>query len=245
MSRIDDVERVATRTNRRRLWLAVALLAALAVGLSMLPLETWLQRALLTVDAHPVASRALFVAAFVVATAAMVPGSLLMLCGGYLFGLLHGLPLASLGVALGSLASAGLSRTLAREWLAARFADDPRFLAIDGAVAGKGFLIVLLSRFSLLMPFNLLNVLYGLTRIPLRTLTLATWLGMTPAIVLYTWLGAAAQDVTALMAGSHGDSRVGTAVLVSGVVVAAGVTLLVHRTASAALKRELSNPGSP
>ena len=142
---------------------------------------------------------------------------------------------------LGAGAAALVTRTLGRDWLAERFADDRRFVVIDRAVAVKGFLIVTLSRLSLLMPYNLLNVIYGLSRIPLWKMTLGSWLGMTPSVVLYTYLGSVANDIEAVFAGDV-DGLTGRAIVVSGLVMVGVVTWIIHRTATRALRRELGEP---
>jgi uncharacterized membrane protein YdjX (TVP38/TMEM64 family) len=240
MTKIDDIERSAALTNRRRLLLGIALIVVIAVGLSTLPLQHWLENASGWVTAHPVSGQATYAVLTVIATVLMVPGSILIMCGGYLFGL-HGVPVISLSLAFGAGVSARLCRTLMRGWLARRFASDPRFMAIDNAVAKKGFAIVALTRLSLLFPFNLLNVIYGLTRLPLLTMALATWLGMMPALVLYTYLGAAAQNLDQIFGGRIDTGWSGKAALVISLLLVALVTFIVHRTATRALKRELQD----
>ncbi len=240
MTQLDDLERSARHSNRNRTVIAVLLLALIVLAAVMLPLREWLDQSSIWIDANPVAGRALFVCAFIVLTVLMVPGSILMLSGGYLFGLGIGLPLVSAGIAFGACAASFVSRTLARDWLTQRFADDARFKAIDRAVAKKGFLIVALSRLSLLIPFNLLNLIYGLSGISLARMTLATWLGMVPAVVLYTYLGSIASNLDELMSGQSQDDWVGRVILVSGLVMVALVTFIIHRTATRELKRELA-----
>ncbi len=241
MNRPDALDESGRRTTRRHLLLATGFVAAVIAATVLLPLEEWLALAATWIDAHPLSGRLLFVLGFVLLSVLMVPGSILMMCGGFVFGLLPALPLVSIGIGLGAGASGLVTRTLLRKSLAARFAHDRRFLAIDAAVAGKGFLIVTLSRLSLLMPYNLLNVIYGLSRIPLWKLTAGTWLGMTPSVVLYTYLGSVASDMEAIFAGET-EGWVGELVVVSGLIMVGVVTWVIHRTATRALKRELGEP---
>jgi uncharacterized membrane protein YdjX (TVP38/TMEM64 family) len=243
MSTLRDIDREGRRTNRRRLFLGFSLVAAFVFSIWLLPLDSWLVASRSWVAAHAWTGALLFVAAFVLLTIAMVPGSVLLACGGYLFGLKTGLPLASISAALGAAGSALLARTLARDWLYSRFENDARFKAINKAVARKGFLIVSLTRLSLLMPYNLLNVIYGLSRIPLGRMTLATWLSMTPAVVLYTYLGSVAADVEDLWSKGIDDSWTGRAVLASGLLMIIIVTVVIHRTATRALRQELGGDG--
>lgn len=241
MDHADDPDRPGRRGGKRRLLLALGFFAVVIAAGAVLPLREWLEIAAGWIDGNPLSGRLLFVGAFVLLAMLMVPGSILMMCGGFLFGLVPALPLVSLGIGLGAGASGLVTRTLARDWLAGRFEHDRRFVAIDRAVATRGFLIVALSRLSLLLPYNLLNVIYGLSRIPLWKMTVGTWLGMTPSVVLYTYLGSAANDVEQVFAGEM-DDWTGKAVVVSGLIVVALVTWIIHRTATAALRRELGEP---
>src|SRR5207245_10520288 len=90
---------------------------------------------------------------------------------------------------------------------------DPRFRALDQAVAEQGFRIVLLMRLSPLFPFILLNYALSLTRVRFRTYVLASALGMLPNIALWSYIGASVEtfahvDPAALL--SH-QSQVGQA----------------------------------
>lgn len=239
----DDLEQTGRRSNRRRLLTALGFFALVVVAASVLPLREWLEFAAVWIAANPLTGRLLFVLAVVVLAVLMVPGSILMMSGGFLFGLGAALPLVWTGIGLGAGAAALVTRTLGRDWLAGRYAHDRRFVIIDRAVAVKGLLIVTLSRLSLLMPYNLLNVIYGLSRIPLWKMTLGSWLGMTPSVVLYTYLGSVANDIEAVFAGDV-DGRTGQAIVISGLVMVGVVTWIIHRTATRALRRELGEPAT-
>lgn len=228
----------AAKTQLRAI-LGIGLLVAMVVAAITLPVNEWLGVAATWIEENPLPGRILFVAGFIVLTALMVPGSVLMLCGGYLFGMALGFPLTAIAIALGALASSFVSRTLARDWLAQRFAEDARFKAIDRAVANKGFLIVLLSRLSLLIPYNVLNLIYGLSGISLLKMTTATAIGMIPAVALYTYLGSIAGNFDELIANRSQQDWVSQLVLFSGLVMVIVVTLVIHRTATRELQREL------
>lgn len=236
-----DLDDSARQTNRHRLLLGVSFLAALIVGISALPLEAWLEHSAGWIDANPFAGGLLFVVLFVVLTVAMIPGSILVLSGGYLFGMYIGAPLSWLGVILGAALSAYVSRTIARGWLTRRFEHDSRFLAIDSAVARRGFMIVALTRLSLIVPFNVLNVIYGLSRIPIARMVAATALGMIPAVALYTYLGTVAKNINQLFSGDLDRGWTEEVIVIFGLCMVAIVTYVVHRTATTALKRELQD----
>jgi len=177
-----------------------------------------------------------FVAGYVVATVAFVPGSLLTLAAGALFGLTRGVLLVFVGATLGAAASFLVARYLARRAIERRLEGNARFLAIDRAIADQGRRIVFLLRLSPIFPFNLLNYGLGLTRVRFIDYLVAS-VGMLPGTVLYVYYGKVAGDVAALAAGSATGRGAGHyTVLALGLAATIAVTTLVTRIARRALK---------
>ncbi len=218
-----------------------ALFVGVTIALSVLPVELWLAEARLSVAQRPIAGVTLFLVGFVIGTVMLVPGSLLFMTGGFLFGWVFGAIWVSLGTLCGPVLAAAASRTLFREALEHRFASQPTFKALDRALEEKDMLIVVLTRLSLLIPYNVLNVMYGLTGISLPRLAGATWFGMLPAVVLYTYLGSLVQNAGGLLAGDGEQGIAGNIVLLTGLATLVLVSWLIHRTATRALKAELAN----
>jgi len=79
-------------------------------------------------------------------------------------------------------------------------AGSATFRAIDHAVARHGFKIVLLTRLSHIIPFNLLNYVFGITRISLPRYALASWLGLISGILMYVYIGAGLRPIAAAAA---------------------------------------------
>jgi uncharacterized membrane protein YdjX (TVP38/TMEM64 family) len=177
-----------------------------------------------------------FVAGYAVATVAFVPGSLLTLGAGALFGLVRGTAIVLAGATIGASAAFLLARTLARAPVERRLARDQRFAAIDRAIGREGRRIVLLLRLSPLFPFNLLNYALGLTRVRFVDYLVAS-IGMLPGIVLYVYYGKVAGDVARLVAGAPVE-RGGEyyAVLALGLVATIAVAVAVARVARRALE---------
>ena len=111
-----------------------------------------------------------FIIGYAVAAVAFVPGSLLTLAAGAIFGLAQGVVYVFIAAVLGSSAAFLVSRYLARSAIERRLAGNPRFAAIDRAVGAQGRKIVFLLRLSPVFPFNLLNYGLGLTQGALRRL---------------------------------------------------------------------------
>ncbi len=175
--------------------LLLAAIVAVAVGW---PLGSWITGAAAWAERHREAAGALFVAVYVLAAVLVVPGSILTLAAGYLFGLPLGVALTSAGSVLGAAAAFVVGRFVARDWVARRVATWPRFGALDAAMHHDGFAIVLLARLSPLIPYNLLNYGLSITAARFRDYLLATWIGMLPAIVLYVYTGSLAKSLTTL-----------------------------------------------
>ena len=218
--------------------LAVVLLLAMA-GL-ILPVREYLSAALGWMASHRESSWLAFIALYVLATVCMVPGLILTLAAGAIFGLLRGVVLVSAASVLGASAAFFIGRTVARGWTQRRIAGWPRFRALDGALAARGFWIVLLTRLSPLFPFNLLNYAYGVTTVRPRDYIAASWLGMLPGTVVYVYAGSAAANLAQALAGGAQVGRSGALLLVLGLAATVAVAVLVTRLARAQLERELA-----
>jgi len=177
-----------------------------------------------------------FVAGYVIACVALVPGSLLTLAAGAIFGLWLGVALVFVGASLGAAAAFLVARYVARGAVARRLAGDRRVAAIDRAIGREGRKIVLLLRLSPVIPFNLLNYALGLTRVRLADYLIGM-VGLLPGTVLYVYAGKLAGDVAALAGGAAPPRGPGYyAVLGLGLAATVGATALVARAARRALR---------
>lgn len=126
-----------------------------------------------------------FVLLYAVAVVAAIPGSALTLGAGALFGSVVGIVVVSIGSTLGASCSFLLGRHFARRPVAGWVSKSEKFRKLDQLTADHGAIIVALTRLVPLMPFNLLNYGFGLTRVPFRTYVFWSWLCMLPGTVLY------------------------------------------------------------
>ena len=177
-----------------------------------------------------------FILVYVVATILLIPGTILTLGAGFLFGVFQGVLVSLTGATLGAGAAFLTGRYLARDWVATKLAANPRFAAIDEAVGREGWKIVLLSRLSPLFPFNLLNYLFGLTRVRFWSYLLASAVGMAPGSLLYVYIGSLAGDLAAL-GDSKSRSPLQWAFLGVGLLATLAVTVYVTRLARRSLDK--------
>jgi uncharacterized membrane protein YdjX (TVP38/TMEM64 family) len=216
----------------RLILIAVALVVVLAAGSQ---LRAALPRLTASVEQLGVWGPVVFIALYATACVAFVPASLLTLAAGALFGVVRGTLFVLAGATLGATAAFLIARYLARDWIATRVSRDPRFAAIDRAIAAQGRRIVFLLRLSPVIPFNVLNYALGLTQVRLGDFVLAS-VGMIPGTLLYVYSGHLAR-VVAGTAGSAAPAKgvAFYAVLALGLAATLAVTVLVTRVAKRAL----------
>lgn len=224
---------------RNRLLAGGLLLAAVLVGVWTLPLAQWLEATASWIAVHPILGRAGLLVALGVGTVVLIPGSVLAISSGYLLGFAGGFAVALVGTTAGASLAFLAGRSFARPLVADAISGNLRFAALDSALDQRGFFLVILTRLSLLLPFNLLNYVFGLTKIALAPYALGTLVGMVPALMLYVYLGTLANDIDEIVSGAAGGGVPGVAITVIGVVSLALAVYLIHRTATAELKKYL------
>jgi len=214
----------AIMNSKHLLRFALFLLLAVAITLAIIyrhqfhaaALRSWVQ------DAGPVAPL-LFILIRALATVLFLPGSILTLTGGALFGPVFGTFYNLTGATLGATLAFLVSRYLAADWVADRAGGRAKQL-ING-VEEEGWRFVAFMRLVPLFPFNLLNYALGLTRIRLLHYIVATYIFMLPGAIAFTYLGYAGREA---IAGGEGMVRNGLLVL-GLLAVAAFLPRLIRR----------------
>jgi uncharacterized membrane protein YdjX (TVP38/TMEM64 family)/rhodanese-related sulfurtransferase len=178
------------------------LLAVIVVGISLAyiyrdqfdaaALEQWVQNAGL-------AGPLVFMLIYAIGTVFFLPGSVLTLAGGALFGPVLGTFYNLTGATVGAVLAFLVARYLASEWVEQK--TGGRLKQLKQGVEGEGWRFVAFVRLVPLFPFNLLNYALGLTRIRLSHYLIATYLFMLPGAIAYTYLGYAGREA---VAGSEG-----------------------------------------
>lgn len=181
----------------------------------------------------------LFVLVYIAATVLFLPGMILTLGAGFLYGVGIGVVVVSIGSTLGATLAFVIGRHLARDWVAEKVSGNEKFEAIDGAVGKEGWKIVGLLRLSPIFPFNLLNYSLGLTQVRLKHFLLASWIGMLPGTVMYVYIGSIAASLTALGAGREARTAGEWTLYVLGLLATVAVTVYVTRIARRALREKV------
>lgn len=226
--------------NAIRIAVATLLIAAIVAGLALLPVKDYLARLLESIEAVGPWGPVVLAGVYAVACVLFVPGSVLTLGAGFLFGVVYGTIAVSIGSVLGATASFLIGRTLLRGAMERRIAAYPRFQAIDRAVGQQGFKIVLLTRLSPIFPFNLLNYAFGLTNVRLWQYVLASWIGMIPGTIMYVYLGSALKSLAEVATGSPEGGMSQKVFFAVGLVMTIVATVVITRVARRALNEAVA-----
>lgn len=170
----------------------------------------------------------IFACVYVLATVSFIPGSLLTLGAGAIFGVVMGSLVVSAGSTLGAAAAFLIGRYFTRDWVSKKIAGNPKFKAIDDAVAAGSFKMVILIRLSPIFPFNLINYAFGLTKVRFKDYLLASWIGMMPGTVMYVYLGSVAGDLTSI--GTKHGSKTPVEWMLYGLGLLATIAVSIYAT---------------
>ncbi|MGB7708240.1 MAG: TVP38/TMEM64 family protein [Microcoleus sp.] len=227
-------------SNRWKLILGIGLAVALIVAANFFNFQGILKNALESIGNLGPWGPAAFILIYIVATVLFIPGSLLTLGAGVLFGVVGGSICVSVGSTLGAACAFLTGRYLTRDWVSKQIENNQKFKAIDEAVKREGAKIVLLTRLSPIFPFNLLNYAFGVTQVSFKDYFFASWIGMIPATVMYVYIGSLAGSLAAL--GEKGRSRTAAewALYGIGLVATIAVTVYATRIAKKALDEKMS-----
>ena len=166
----------------------------------------------------------------------VVPASVLTLGAGALFGFIGGSIVVAIGATLTATIAFFLARTVLRKRVERMIARNPKFAAVDRAIAREGPKIVVLVRLAAIFPFLFMNYAFGLTGIRPLQYIVATFIGILPGVIAFVALGAAG-------AAAATANRTKMIFTIVGAVIALGVSLYVGRIAKRALLHDQLEDG--
>ena len=157
-------------------------------ALDVAALETWVNDA-------GVAGPIVFMLIYILGTVFFLPGSVLTLAGGALFGPVWGTFYNLTAATIGAIISFIAARYLAHDWVEKK--TGGRLKSLKQGVEGEGWKFVAFVRLVPLFPFNLLNYALGLTKIKLSHYSIATYVCMLPGAIAYTYIGYVGREALA------------------------------------------------
>jgi uncharacterized membrane protein YdjX (TVP38/TMEM64 family) len=230
----------APRSATGGLIMLIAIVIALFLVTTFLPVRDWLRNFNDWVGQMGVAGIFIFIGVYAAATVLLAPGAILTIGAGFAFGLWKGFLAVSAGATLGASLAFLVARFIARGKIEVIAKGNERFRNIDHAIGKQGAKLVFLLRLSPVIPFNLSNYFYGLTGVKFWPYVLASWIGMMPGTLLYVYIGAAGRAAVSAAAGreavKHGWQY--WTFLSVGLAATIIVTIWVTKIARDALKAE-------
>ncbi len=173
--------------------IGLALLAAVAIaritGLTEYLNLEGLDRLRGWIDGFGAVAPVVFIAIYVVAIVAFVPGAPLTLLAGLVFGPIWGTLWTVIGATLGATLAFLVGRYAARGLVESWAENNEQLKKLDEGVERHGWRMLVITRLVPLFPFTLQNYAYGLTRVGLRTYVLLTAVCITPGSAAYTFAG--------------------------------------------------------
>lgn len=129
-----------------------------------------------------------YIAIYVLVTALSLPGAVVLtLAGGALFGLVTGTIAVSIASTTGATLACFVSRFILRDWVQDKFGD--KLAAINTGIEKEGGFYLFSVRLIPVFPFFVINLVMGLTTMPLRTFFWVSQLGMLPGTLVFVNAG--------------------------------------------------------
>jgi uncharacterized membrane protein YdjX (TVP38/TMEM64 family) len=127
-------------------------------------------------------------AIYILVTSLSLPGAAIMtLAAGALFGLVVGTIVVSFASTIGATLACFVSRFILRDWIQSKFGDKLR--TINEGVEKEGSFYLFTLRLIPIFPFWLINLVMGLTKMPLKTFYWVSQLGMFAGTIVYVNAG--------------------------------------------------------
>ncbi|HJT23758.1 MAG TPA: TVP38/TMEM64 family protein, partial [bacterium] len=126
-----------------------------------------------------------FVFIYIAAVVFALPATVFTFLAGVLFGTVTGVIVVNLGATVGACLAFLVGRYFARGAVERVVGKHKNFKKLDEWTSKNGVWIVIITRLVPLLPFNLLNYAFGLTRIRFWPYAFWSWLCMIPATIVY------------------------------------------------------------
>lgn len=196
-----------------------------------------------------------FIVLYVLSGALFLPGSILTVGAGAVYGWGIGTLLVALSSSLGAALNFLTSRYIARKWIERKLESRPRFHSLAHAIGSRGWPLIMLSRLSPIFPHSIVSYAAGLTRIKGRTFFMASFAGFLPLSAAYAYAGAVLGKVAAVKSGAMDKDPLALGVWIAGLAITVLVTVLGTKLVAKAFRtpqppetepaKTPSQPGTP
>ncbi len=129
-----------------------------------------------------------YIAIYLLVTSLSLPGAVVLgLAAGSLFGLLTGTIVVSFASTIGATLACAVSRFILRDWVQKKFGD--RLKTVNEGIEKEGAFYLFTLRLIPVFPFWLINMIMGLTKMPLKTFYWVSQIGMLPGTIIFVNAG--------------------------------------------------------
>ncbi|GMH41770.1 hypothetical protein BSKO_09680 [Bryopsis sp. KO-2023] len=229
-----------TKSGWIKLAVFLGLVGAIVVAFAAFRLDKKLDDILEWMDDNPVPGFFIFACLYVLAAVLFIPGLILSVGSGFVFGLPLGTLAVFVGATIGQTVAFLVGRYLLRDWISKKTETFSKWQAVEAAVSTEGWKIVGLLRLAPLVPYNALNYALGLTSVKFWQYFFASAIGILPGTLLYVYLGSVAADISEI---ANGEAVNGTVFIITAVVTGVVIVLVVILTtyyAKRAIKAKLN-----
>jgi uncharacterized membrane protein YdjX (TVP38/TMEM64 family) len=125
---------------------------------------------------------------YILVTSLSLPGAAVMtLAGGALFSLITGTIVVSFASTIGATLACLVARFILRDWVQGKFTD--KLKTVNEGIEREGAFYLFTLRLIPIFPFWLINLVMGLTKMPLKTFFWVSQIGMLPGTIVYVNAG--------------------------------------------------------
>lgn len=220
----------------RHITAGIIFIAIFIVGISYIDVRNYALNFFAWLDGLGVWAPLLFILIDFLVVVFVLPGVLLTLGAGFMFGIVKG----SLYVVIATTLGASVAFVLSRYFFSHRFTiffnNHPRLNLIDRELSHQGWKFVLLTRMVPFFPFKLSNYYFGLTHFTFRDFYFGTLFGIIPITTINVYIGSLAADLTSLGQQGAPLTPLQWAVYVIGFIVTIVALVYVTRHAKKAMQ---------
>jgi len=140
------------------------------------------------VNTHYWRSVVIYMLVYIADAALFLPATAIMIMlGGFLFGVLPTVLYGMISATIGAVLAFSATRYLFGKSMQRKYQE--KFDSFNKQLASQGVYYLLFARIVPIFPFFIVNILAGLTLLPLRTFALTTAFGIVPNLIIYACIG--------------------------------------------------------
>ena len=229
--------------NKKYLFLMTLFLISILV-VTFVDLKSLWETSLLWVEKLGFWGYLLFIFLYNIGTLLFIPGSILTIKGGCLYGLFLGSIIVLFSALFGSIICFLLGRYYCRDWVHQQIKKYPLLQKLDRVVAQEGWKLVFLTRLCPLFPFNLLNYFFGITEISLKDYIIGSF-AILPGTVMYVYIGSLARDLATFDISNYGETPETQSLIwmmrLLGLIATIAITIYTIQIAQKTLNQDILN----